>query len=189
MIWKGICKILRWQFIPSVQGIGRAGRDGEKSEVYMLYNDSDHALLCRMLKHRSYHDRDYLHGKLVDLNYMLCFAQDPILCRHQLLCSQFGERLPKRCGTRCDNCLRLTASLKQSTKADKFDATWMCVCIFKTIICLGKSLNGRNDKNLLHQWLCTSSGLPSSVSFPMDETPTVVNSSKLFSTIFKSTPF
>ena len=31
MIWKGICKILRWQFIPSVQGIGRAGRDGEKA--------------------------------------------------------------------------------------------------------------------------------------------------------------
>lgn len=148
------------------QGIGRAGRDGKASEVYMLYNDSDHSLLRRMLKHSSYNDRNYLHGKLADLNHMLWFAQNQILCRHQLLCSQFGERLPKKCGTRCDNCLRLTATSKQAAKAETFDATWMCVCIFKTIICLEKSANCINDRDVVQQWLCTSSGTIPRVTIP-----------------------
>lgn len=126
------------------QGIGRAGRDGESSDVIMFYSKNDYSILSRMIMYgKVYNNEKFKNEKINDLKEMLWFAQNPYICRHQLLCSQFGERLFDICKTHCDNCISLK---KQKKKSKKINITTICSSIFKLVLFLGNHNHRRNLK-------------------------------------------
>ena len=129
------------------QGIGRAGRDGKSSDVVMFYSKNDYTMLSRMIMYgKMYNNEKFKNEKVNDLKEMLWFAQNPYICRHQLLCSQFGERLFDTCKTHCDNCINRK---KQKKQLKKINITAICSSIFKLVLFLGK----HNHRSNLKYWL------------------------------------
>ena len=103
------------------QEIGRAGRDGNKSDCYMFYNYQDKIILQRMIEERDLY-------KLFDI---INYFENLVDCRHQILCNYFGEKTEFSCGNMCDNCCRDKSNL------EKIDITDDSKKIFKEINSLG----------------------------------------------------
>ncbi|MEA3383655.1 MAG: DNA helicase RecQ [Campylobacterota bacterium] len=83
------------------QEIGRAGRDGLKSDVLLLYAKSDEMGKKRFideLPESTYKINNY---KKLDDMYRFCVSQK---CRHQLIAKYFDDDI-EVCGKICDNCL------------------------------------------------------------------------------------
>lgn len=83
------------------QEMGRAGRDGLKSEVLLLYATADLGLLGRFIadiENESYRNLAY---QKLNLIKKYAFSEG---CRHQALSHYFDDKMPK-CRTQCDNCL------------------------------------------------------------------------------------
>jgi ATP-dependent DNA helicase RecQ len=84
------------------QETGRAGRDGEPAEAWMIYGLQDVVRLRQMVdgsdaeEERKRHDRDKLNALLG-----WCEATG---CRRRPLLAYFGDELQEDCGN-CDNCL------------------------------------------------------------------------------------
>ncbi|MEM8769525.1 MAG: DNA helicase RecQ, partial [Pseudomonadota bacterium] len=84
------------------QETGRAGRDGEPAEAWMVYGLQDVIKLRQMMadsEGSEAHKRAEQHR----LNAMLGLCEITS-CRRQALLRYFGEQLPRPCGN-CDNCL------------------------------------------------------------------------------------
>lgn len=89
------------------QEIGRAGRDGEPSEAYMLFGPADIALRRRFIENDG-SDEDHKLREHKRLDMFIAFA-DAISCRRQILLSYFGDDSEpcKNCDI-CNNPLDLT---------------------------------------------------------------------------------
>lgn len=83
------------------QEIGRAGRDGLKSEVLLLYANADLLLLGKFIS--DLEDDNYKTLAYQKLNIIKQYAYKET-CRHQILSQYFGDNI-KECKTQCDNCL------------------------------------------------------------------------------------
>ncbi|MDO6391959.1 DNA helicase RecQ [Pontibacter sp. BT731] len=81
------------------QEIGRAGRDGAKSDALLFYSFADVMNLRSML---SDNDKAQNELQLVKLERMQQFAE-ATFCRRRILLQYFGERMSKDCGN-CDIC-------------------------------------------------------------------------------------
>ncbi|SIT79006.1 DNA helicase RecQ [Pontibacter indicus] len=81
------------------QEIGRAGRDGAKSDALLFYSFADVMNLRSML---SENDKAQNELQLVKLERMQQFAE-ATFCRRRILLQYFGERMSKDCGN-CDIC-------------------------------------------------------------------------------------
>ncbi|MBX0332026.1 DNA helicase RecQ [Pontibacter sp. HSC-14F20] len=81
------------------QEIGRAGRDGAKSDALLFYSFADVMNLRTML---SDNDKSQNELQLVKLERMQQFAE-ATFCRRRILLQYFGERMSKDCGN-CDIC-------------------------------------------------------------------------------------
>ncbi len=84
------------------QEIGRAGRDGEKSYVYLLYSKSDE--VKRKIQIQEAIDNSY---KLTGLDkleamYRYCVSNN---CRHKMIAKYFEDEI-EACKTLCDNCTK-----------------------------------------------------------------------------------
>lgn len=88
------------------QEIGRAGRDGLKSETILFYSINDAITYKEMFqKSASEHESnnpENLELQLAKLDRMVQFA-DSLICRRKMLLNYFGEILEKDCGN-CDVC-------------------------------------------------------------------------------------
>lgn len=80
------------------QEIGRAGRDGLKSDTILFYTYQDVIFWERMIE-----DSEYRPVKIAKLDRMKEFAE-ALICRRKVLLSYFGEHLADNCGN-CDVCL------------------------------------------------------------------------------------
>ncbi|SMN12601.1 ATP-dependent DNA helicase RecQ [Bathymodiolus heckerae thiotrophic gill symbiont] len=83
------------------QEMGRAGRDGLKSEVLLLYSTQDLGLLGRFIADIENEEYRNLAYHKLNLIKKYAFSEG---CRHQALSHYFDDEMPK-CQTQCDNCL------------------------------------------------------------------------------------
>ena len=84
------------------QETGRAGRDGEPANAWMIYGLQD-VIKLRQMMEGSEGDEAHKRAEQHRLNAMLGFCEITS-CRRQTLLSYFGEELGHPCGN-CDNCL------------------------------------------------------------------------------------
>ena len=84
------------------QETGRAGRDGEPANAWMVYGLQDVITLRQMVESSTADERHkWLERHRLDAMLGLCEVTS---CRRQTLLRYFSEELPKPCGN-CDNCL------------------------------------------------------------------------------------
>ena len=128
------------------QEIGRSGRDGEDSEVLLLFNSQDMIMQKQFLK--DIPDQEYaahLHAK-IDGIYKYSTSE---VCFHKQLAEYFEDTLDE-CKDRCDNCTNTDDVRKDITK----EAQMVLSGIYKTGQNFGKNyvidiLRGSSEQKLL----------------------------------------
>ena len=128
------------------QEIGRAGRDGEDSEVLLLFNAADMVMQKQFLHNIENIDyRAHLETK-IDGIYKYSTSE---ICFHQQLAAYFDDTL-EPCQDRCDNCLNTDSKRQDITK----EAQMLLSAIYKTSQNFGKNyivdiLRGSKEQKLL----------------------------------------
>ena len=89
------------------QETGRAGRDGEPADAWMVYGLQD-VIKLRQMMHGSDGDEQHKRAEQHRLNAMLGLCE-VTTCRRQVLLQYFGESLDGPCGN-CDTCLEPVAT-------------------------------------------------------------------------------
>lgn len=99
------------------QETGRAGRDGEPAEAWMIYGLSDVVKLSQMLENTEASEayKKVARHKL-ECMLSLCETGD---CRRQFLLGYFDEKLEQKCGN-CDTCLEPPQTWDGSREAQMF---------------------------------------------------------------------
>ena len=106
------------------QETGRAGRDGEPADAWMVYGLQEVVTLRQMVEGSSAGDqRKRLEVRKLDAMLGYC---ELTTCRRQTLLAYFGETLPTRCGN-CDNCLTPVASWDATEASQK-----ALSCVYRT---------------------------------------------------------
>ncbi|MEO1953405.1 MAG: DNA helicase RecQ [Campylobacterales bacterium] len=128
------------------QEIGRAGRDGEDSEVLLLFNAGDIAQHKRFLD--EVQNSEYKENQLSKINNIYKFATSEI-CFHKQLAEYFNDTL-EPCKDRCDNCLDGDAKKQDITK----EVQMLLSTIYKTNQSFGKNyiidvLRGSKEQKIL----------------------------------------
>ena len=113
------------------QEIGRAGRDGEDSEVLLLFNSSDMIMQKQFLK--DIPDQNYAEHLNAKIDSIYKFATSEI-CFHKQLAEYFDDSL-EPCETRCDNCASSNDLRQDITK----ESQMILSAIYKTNQSFGKN--------------------------------------------------
>ncbi len=98
------------------QETGRAGRDGEEADAWMIYGLED-VVKLRLMLEQSDADEDHKWIERYKLESMLGLCEITS-CRRQALLQYFGEESPASCGN-CDTCLHPVATWDGTTAARK----------------------------------------------------------------------
>lgn len=106
------------------QETGRAGRDGQPSDAWMMYGLQDVIMLKQMMESS---DADEAHKRVEHhkLQSMLGFSE-LTTCRRQALLKYFGDHLEEPCGN-CDTCITPVETWDASVVAQK-----ALSCVYKT---------------------------------------------------------
>lgn len=128
------------------QEIGRAGRDGEDSEVLLLFNSSDMIMQKQFLK--DIPDQNYAEHLNAKIDSIYKFATSEI-CFHKQLAEYFDDTLDE-CATRCDNCASSDDLRQDITK----ESQMILSTVYKTNQNFGKNyiidiLRGSTEQKLL----------------------------------------
>lgn len=102
------------------QETGRAGRDGEPAEAWMVYGLQDVVRLQQMQAQSEGNER-FLRSERHKLDAMLALCE-ATSCRRQVLLQYFGEQAPAACGN-CDNCQIPPDTWDATEAAQKFLST------------------------------------------------------------------
>jgi ATP-dependent DNA helicase RecQ len=94
---------------------GRAGRDGEPAEAWLLWAAQDFARARQRIEQEVEPERRPAERER--LNALAALVETP-LCRRAVLLRHFGEGPPERCGN-CDNCLNPPATIDATEVARK----------------------------------------------------------------------
>lgn len=128
------------------QEIGRAGRDGEDSEVMLLFNAADMVLQKQFLHNIENVDyRTHLEAKIEGI-YKYSTSE---ICFHKQLAEYFNDTL-EACVSRCDNCLNTDSKRQDITK----ESQMILSAVYKTEQNFGKNyivdiLRGSREQKLL----------------------------------------
>ena len=106
------------------QETGRAGRDGEPAEAWMVYGLEDVVRLRQMLE-ESESEEEHKRVERHKLDALLGWCES-ITCRRQPLLEYFGETLAEPCGN-CDNCLEPPTTWNATQDAQK-----LLSCMYRT---------------------------------------------------------
>jgi len=106
------------------QETGRAGRDGQPADAWMVYALGD-VVAMRKLQEISDGDADYKRIQGRKLEALLGFCES-VACRRKGLMGYFGETYPRDCGN-CDNCGLEVQSWDGTTAAQK-----ALSCVYRT---------------------------------------------------------
>ena len=129
------------------QEIGRAGRDGEDSEVLLLFNAGDIVQHKRFLNDIENNHYKELQEKKIEQIYKYATSE---ICFHKQLAHYFNDTL-ESCGNRCDNCLSSDDKRQDITK----EAQMILSAIYKTSQNFGKNyiidiLRGSKEQKILN---------------------------------------
>lgn len=106
------------------QETGRAGRDGERADAWMIYSLADVIILRQMIQ-SSQGDDQFKNIQHRKMEAMLGYCETT-KCRRQVLLNYFGEDFAGPCGT-CDTC---------QGKVETFDGTLLAQkalsCVYRT---------------------------------------------------------
>ena len=106
------------------QETGRAGRDGDPAEAWMVYGLGDVVLLRQMIDNsEAGEERKRLERTKLDALLAYC---ESVRCRRQVLLGYFGEQHPGQCGN-CDNCLEPPETWNATEAAQK-----ALSCVYRT---------------------------------------------------------
>ena len=106
------------------QETGRAGRDGEPANAWMVYGLQD-AIKLRQMLEQSQANESHKRIERQKLESMLGLCE-VIQCRRQVLLHYFGDKLPQPCGN-CDTCLQPPETFDGTQAARK-----ALSCIYRT---------------------------------------------------------
>ena len=127
------------------QETGRAGRDGEPADAWMMYGLQDVIMLKQMMQSS---DADDAHKRVEHhkLESMLGFSE-LTTCRRQALLKYFGDYLDKPCGN-CDSCISPVETWDATVVAQK-----ALSCVHKTeqrfgVTYLIDVLTGKDDARI-----------------------------------------
>jgi len=128
------------------QEIGRAGRDGEDSEVLLLFNASDMILQKQFLKDIQNHDYVLHLESKIDTMYKFATSE---ICYHKQLSRYFDDNM-ENCIDRCDNCLHTNDERRDITK----EVQMLLSAVYKSGQNFGKNyivdmLRGSKEQRLL----------------------------------------
>ena len=98
------------------QETGRAGRDGEPAEAWMIYGLQDVAVLQQMID-ASRGEEEFKRIQYRKMDAMLGYCESGH-CRRQVLLAYFGERLDGPCGN-CDICIKGIETVDGTLAAQK----------------------------------------------------------------------
>lgn len=119
------------------QETGRAGRDGEPADAYLLYGLQDVVLLKQMVSNDQAEKQSRIENHKLDTMLAFCELTS---CRRQAILNYFGEAAPARCG-HCDTCL---------TPPDTFDATEVVQKALSAIYKTGQRFGANYVIDVLH---------------------------------------
>ena len=106
------------------QETGRAGRDGEPADAWMIYGLNDVVQLSQMVD-RSPASEDHKRNERQKLDALLGWCE-VTQCRRQPLLAYFGEPAPEPCGN-CDTCLTPPKTWDATEAARK-----LLSCVYRT---------------------------------------------------------
>ena len=137
------------------QETGRAGRDGEPAEAWMVYGLNDVVQRSQMVEQSNAIDQ-HKHNEKAKLDGLLGWCEHTG-CRRQSLLEYFGETLPEPCGN-CDTCLTPPKTWNATEAAQK-----LLSCVYRTGQRFGAGyvldvLRGKESERILrlrHQALST----------------------------------
>jgi len=128
------------------QEIGRAGRDGESSEVLLLFNAGD------MVQSRKFAEEadnnEHTKNMISKIDGIYKYATSEI-CFHQQI-SKYFDDIIERCGNRCDNCIQKDEPREDITK----ESQMILSAIYRTNENFGKNyiidiLRGSKEQKIL----------------------------------------
>jgi ATP-dependent DNA helicase RecQ len=130
------------------QETGRAGRDGEPADAWMVYSLADMVALRRLFE-MSEGDANFKRIQQRKLDSLLGFGET-VACRRRVLLNYFGEKRDTDCGN-CDNCQQDVATWDGTLAAQK-----ALSCVYRTgqrfgALHLADVLTG-NDTKRVQQW-------------------------------------
>jgi ATP-dependent DNA helicase RecQ len=128
------------------QEMGRAGRDGDDSEVLLLYGAADMVQQKHFIQ--QIEDVAYASHMHEKLNAIYRYASSET-CRHQMIAKYFEDDI-KECETHCDNCLEDERQNRDIT----VEAQKLLSAIYKTSQLFGKNyiidiLRGSKEQKIL----------------------------------------
>ena len=106
------------------QETGRAGRDGQPADAWMVYSLSD-VVAMRKLLDQSEGEEAFKHIQRQKLEALLGYCET-VACRREALLGYFAEKYPAPCPN-CDNCSRTVESWDGSVAAQK-----ALSCVYRT---------------------------------------------------------
>jgi ATP-dependent DNA helicase RecQ len=106
------------------QETGRAGRDGEAADAWMVYSLAD-VVAMRKLLDSSDGDENFKRIQQRKLEALMGYCET-VICRRQVLLGYFGERYPNPCGN-CDTCLQKVETWDGTVAAQK-----ALSCVYRT---------------------------------------------------------
>ena len=106
------------------QETGRAGRDGQPADAWMLYSLSD-VVAMRKLLDQSDGDETFKRIQRQKLEALLGYCE-AVDCRREALLGSFGEKYPSPCSN-CDNCSRTVEVWDGTVAAQK-----ALSCVYRT---------------------------------------------------------
>jgi ATP-dependent DNA helicase RecQ len=106
------------------QETGRAGRDGQPADAWLIYSLSD-VIAMRKLLDQSEGDEDFKRIQRRKLEALLGYCE-ALECRREALLGYFGEKYPAPCSN-CDNCSRTVEAWDGTVAAQK-----ALSCVYRT---------------------------------------------------------
>ena len=95
------------------QEIGRAGRDGNKSQCILYYSPTDRRAI-EFLVSNSNLDKKKISENLRKITQMMEYCEEEFECRRVLALEYFDEKFEsKNCNLMCDNCNKKLSSVKK----------------------------------------------------------------------------
>lgn len=119
------------------QETGRAGRDGEPADAFLLYGLQDVVLLKQMVSNEHNEKQNRIENHKLDTMLAFCELTS---CRRQAILNYFGEPAPDKCDY-CDTCV---------TPPDTFDGTEVVQKALSAIYKTGQRFGANYVIDVLH---------------------------------------